>query len=82
MKLDEALDVLKKANLVVEASNEEFDEATVRMISVLLSRAIYNITDNIMEDRYGVDGDFPKGEDLKVSDKVKTYIRKNIKELI
>lgn len=82
MQLDEALDTLKKANLIVEASDEEFDESTVRMISVLLSRTLDNITDNIMEDRYGIDSEFPEGEDLEVSDKVRTYIRKNIKELI
>jgi len=81
MKLEEAIQKLNNAGLIAE--NTEFDESTVKMISIMLDRALDNAVDNIADDRYGVDEGFPSiEEETEVRDQVRAFVRRNIKELI
>lgn len=81
MELNEALDTLQKAGMIAESA--EFDESTVKMISIMLDRAIDNAVDNIADERYGADEGFPSvDEEMAVRDQVRTFVRRNIKELI
>jgi len=81
MKLEEAIQKLNNAGLIAE--DTEFDESTVKMISIMLDRALDNAVDNIADDRYGVDEGFPSiEEETEVRDQVRAFVRRNIKELI
>jgi hypothetical protein len=81
MKLEEAIQKLNNAGLIAE--NTEFDESTVKMISIMLDRALDNAVDNIADERYGVDEGFPSiEEETEVRDQVRAFVRRNIKELI